>query len=245
MLTVKDLEVNYGEVSAIKDITFSVEEGQIVTLIGNNGAGKTTILKTISGLLKPKKGSVNFLGKELTIKNPAEIVSLGVVHIPEGRQIFSELTVMENLAMGGYLYEKKDRLIVEKKLDEVFTYFPWMKEKSRQKQSGGSLSGGEQQMLAIGRALMSEPKLLMLDEPSLGLAPIIVDQVFEVLLDLRKQKKLTLLLVEQNARRALSIADHGYVIEVGRIVIQDTGQNLLKSEEVKHSYLGMRAKNRN
>ena len=144
----------------------------------------------------------------------------------------------------GFL-EQTHKLIVKKKLDDVFTYFPWMEKKSRQKQSGGSLSGGEQQMLAIGRALMSEPKLLMLDEPSLGLAPIIVVQVFEVLLDLRKQKKLTFLLVEQNARRALSIADYGYVIEVGRIAIQDTGQNLLKSEEVKYSYLGMRAKNRN
>jgi branched-chain amino acid transport system ATP-binding protein len=234
MLTVRDLHVSYGQIKALKGISLSVETGSIVTLIGANGAGKTTLLRTISGLLKPKSGAVTVGTDELTTLPPHEIVKRGVAHSPEGRMIFSNLTVNENLKMGAYL--RKDTEGIARDMDYVFSIFPRLKE--RIWQPGGTLSGGEQQMLAIGRALMSQPKVLLLDEPSLGIAPILVRTIFEKIVEINKNLGVTVLLVEQNANMALAIASHGYVLETGTIVLEGPASALAEDENVKKAYLG-------
>lgn len=233
MLEVKDLQVFYGMIQAIKGISFEVNEGETVALIGANGAGKTTTLHTITGLLSPKKGSVVFEGKEITKVPAHKIVSLGMAHVPEGRRVFAQLSVYQNLKMGAYT--RKDKAEIDEMLETVYKRFPRLKE--RQNQMAGTLSGGEQQMLAMGRALMSEPKLLMLDEPSMGLAPLLVEQIFEIIQSLHKAGS-TILLVEQNAQMALQIADRAYVLESGRITLSGTGAELMASESVKRAYLG-------
>ena len=231
LLNVNDIQVYYGAIHAIKGISFEVNEGEIVTLIGANGAGKTTTLNTIAGLLHPKSGTVEFNGENLSGTPGHKIVSKGLALVPEGRRIFLQMTVQENLDMGAYA-SKDD---VNENMERVFTHFPRLKE--RRKQIAGTLSGGEQQMLAMGRALMSTPKLLMLDEPSMGLAPILVEQIFEIIQELHKAGT-TILLVEQNAQAALSVADRGYVLETGKIVTSGPGAELLKNEAVKKAYLG-------
>ena len=232
LLTVEDINVFYGAIHAIKGISFDVNEGEIVTLIGANGAGKSTTLQTVSGLLRSKTGKIELLGESIA-KTPAhKIVSKGISHVPEGRRVFQGMTVRENLEMGAFISDKSR---IGDNLAYIFEQFPRLKE--RQKQVAGTLSGGEQQMLAMGRALMSEPKLLMLDEPSMGLAPILVDQIFEIIVNLNKHGT-TILLVEQNAQMALSVADRAYVIETGKISISGTGSELAASEEVKKAYLG-------
>jgi branched-chain amino acid transport system ATP-binding protein len=234
MLEIKNLVVNYGVITALQDISLSVEAGSIVTLIGANGAGKTTTLKAISGLLKPRGGQVLYQGKNITNLAPHQIVKLGISHVPEGRMIFANLTVMENLMMGAYL--QRDKAIIQRELDYTFTTFPRLKE--RQKQIAGTLSGGEQQMLAIGRALMGRPKVLMLDEPSLGLAPLLVKTIFEKIVEINRQHGLTILLVEQNANLALEISHYGYVLETGRINLHDKSAALRQNPQVKSAYLG-------
>jgi len=231
MLTVNDIHVYYGSIHAIKGVSFDVQDGEIVALIGANGAGKSTILKTVSGLLHPKTGSIVFGGEDITKTEPHKIVKKGLAHVPEGRRIFLQMTVMENLEMGAFTQKG----VSEEDLERVFQHFPRLKE--RRKQIAGTLSGGEQQMLAIGRALMSHPKLLMLDEPSMGLAPILVEQIFQIIEDLN-QAGTTILLVEQNAGMALEIADRAYVLETGNITLQGTGEELMRSEEVRKAYLG-------
>ncbi len=233
MLEVKDINVYYGAIHALKNLSIDVEQGSIVTLIGANGAGKTTTLKTISGLLRPKTGNVVFKNNELNKVAPEKIVALGISQVPEGRRVFSTMTVLENLEMGAYL--RKDKKAMQSDLDNIFTRFPRLKE--RRKQLAGTLSGGEQQMLAIGRALMARPELLLMDEPSMGLAPLLVKEIFEIIKDINA-KGTTILLVEQNAHMALSIADKAYVIETGQIVLQGTAQELMNSPEVKKAYLG-------
>ena len=232
ILKVDDINVWYGSIHAIKGISFEVHQGEIVTLIGANGAGKSTTLNTISGLLHSKTGSVTFQGKNLAKVPPHKIVEQGLAQVPEGRRVFLQMTVRENLEMGAYT---KPGSGVEADLDMVYQLFPRLKE--RYKQVAGTLSGGEQQMLAMGRALMSHPKLLMLDEPSMGLAPILVEQIFAIIQDLHKNGA-TILLVEQNAQAALSIADRGYVLETGKIVTTGTGKELLSSPAIKKAYLG-------
>lgn len=233
MLEIRDLEVNYGMIAAIKGVSFDVNEGEVIALIGANGAGKTTILHTITGLLKAKAGSIMFEGHELT-KTPAhKIVELGMAHVPEGRRIFSHLTVLENLKLGAYT--RKDKGGVAADLRKVYDRFPRLAE--RKKQIAGTLSGGEQQMLAVGRALMSRPKLIMMDEPSLGLAPIIVREIFDIIKEINKSGT-TILLIEQNANMALHTADLAYVLETGRIALKGTGAELLKNEKVRELYLG-------
>lgn len=235
MLKIENLKVNYGAIKAIKGINVNVEKGSIVTLIGANGAGKTTILRTISGLVKPEPGSViNFEGEDITDDKPDKIVKMGISQSPEGRLIFSNLTVKENLEMGAYT--RKDKANVKDDLDFVFTLFPRLKE--RLKQLGGTLSGGEQQMLAISRALMSKPKLLLLDEPSLGIAPLLVKAIFEKIVALNKATGITILLVEQNANLALASANYGYVLETGKIIMEGSAKELAHNEEVKKAYLG-------
>ena len=232
VLTVRDINVYYGAIHAIKGISFDVNRGEIVTLIGANGAGKSTTLHTISGLLRSKTGDIEFLESSIA-KTPAhKIVSKGISHVPEGRRIFQGMTVEENLQMGAFV-TKPDR--IAHNLEYVYEQFPRLKERTRQ--IAGTLSGGEQQMLAMGRALMSKPKLMMLDEPSMGLAPILVDQIFEIIEALNKAGT-TILLVEQNAQMALSIADRAYVLETGRIVNTGTGKDLLNDDSVKKAYLG-------
>lgn len=231
MLKVNDLKVNYGGIEAVKGISFEVEENSIVTLIGANGAGKSTTLRTIAGLVKPGSGSIEFMGEDISAKDPASIVSRGITLVPEGRKIFPDLTVLENLKIGAYL--RKDNL--EKDLTWVYELFPRLKERSWQ--LGGTLSGGEQQMLAVARALMSRPKLMMMDEPSLGLAPIIVRDIFEIIKEINRQG-ITILLIEQNANMALQTADMGYVLETGRITLTGPGKELLTNEAVKAAYLG-------
>lgn len=233
MLEIKDLEVYYGMIQAIKGVSFEVNQGEVIALIGANGAGKTTILHTITGLLAPKKGSVVFEGKEVT-KIPAhKIVSLGMAHVPEGRRVFADLTVYENLKMGAYT--RKDKEEIEKSLDRVYERFPRLKE--RKNQLAGTLSGGEQQMLAMGRALMSQPKIILMDEPSMGLSPIMVNEIFNIIRDVSKSGT-TVLLVEQNAKKALSIADRAYVLETGKIVLEGKAEELLNDDSVKKAYLG-------
>ncbi|MEA4954660.1 MAG: ABC transporter ATP-binding protein [Pseudoflavonifractor sp.] len=232
MLSVSDINVYYGAIHAIKGVSFEVNEGEVVTLIGANGAGKSTTLKTISGLLHPKSGGVEFQGKSLLGIRPHKIVEMGLAHVPEGRRVFLQMSVEENLEMGAYTRPGSE---VDPGMEKVYAQFPRLKE--RRKQTAGTLSGGEQQMLAMGRALMSSPKLLMLDEPSMGLAPILVDQIFDIVQSLHKAGT-TILLVEQNAQMALSVADRGYVLETGKIVTSGTGAELLNDESVKKAYLG-------
>ena len=232
LLRVENVNVYYGSIHAIKNISLQVHEGEIVTLIGANGAGKSTTLNTISGLLKPKTGSVTFDGRVISGMSANKIVPLGMALCPEGRRIFQHMTVRENLEMGGYSRPKNE---IEDSIEEVFQRFPRLKE--RRKQIAGTLSGGEQQMLAMSRALMSHPKLMMLDEPSMGLAPILVDQIFEIVKELHKAGT-TILLVEQNARKALQVADRAYVLETGSITLSGTGAELASSDAVKKAYLG-------
>ncbi|HAO80140.1 MAG TPA: ABC transporter ATP-binding protein [Verrucomicrobia subdivision 3 bacterium] len=234
MLEIKNLTVSYGVITALHGISLSVQSGSIVTLIGSNGAGKTTTLKTISGLLKPKSGEIFYNGKNIAGLPPHEIVARGLSHVPEGRMIFSNLTVLENLQMGAYLV--RDKKIVRRELEFVFAMFPRLKE--REQQIAGTLSGGEQQMLAIGRALMSQPKFLMLDEPSLGLAPLLVKTIFEKIVEINRERGLTILLVEQNANRALEISNFGYVLETGKITLQGDSGSLRQNSQVKNAYLG-------
>ncbi|HHU71692.1 MAG TPA: ABC transporter ATP-binding protein [Clostridiales bacterium] len=233
MLEIKNLQVYYGLIQAIKDVSFKVNEGEVIALIGANGAGKTTILHTITGLLPAKNGEVVYEGKDL-LKIPAhEIISHGIAHVPEGRQVFSQLTVYENLLMGAYTRKDKDE--IEESLVNIYKRFPRLEE--RKGQYAGTLSGGEQQMLAMGRALMSKPRIVLMDEPSMGLSPILVEEVFDIIESIRKSGT-TVLLVEQNAKKALSIADRGYVLETGNIVLEGSASSLLNDESVKKAYLG-------
>ena len=232
LLKVNNINVYYGSIHAVKDISFEVNEGEIVSLIGANGAGKSTILKCVSGLLRSRTGSVEFNGQAISGTVPHKIVNMGIAHVPEGRRIFQNLTVEENLQMGGYTRKATE---IAPAIEDVFKRFPRLLE--RRRQIAGTLSGGEQQMLAIGRALMSKPRLMMLDEPSMGLAPILVEQVFDIILEL-KRSGTTVLLVEQNARMALSIADRGYVLETGRIVLSAPAKDLLVNDAVRAAYLG-------
>lgn len=233
MLSVSHLSVQYGAIEAVKDVSFEVHEGEVVTLIGANGAGKTSILRTISGLVKPTAGSIHFLGEEIQKRPARKIVASGLSQVPEGRHVFAGLTVMENLEMGAFL--KKNREENQANLKKIFARFPRLEE--RKHQDAATLSGGEQQMLAMGRALMSQPKLLLLDEPSMGLAPIFIQEIFDIIQDIQRQGT-TVLLIEQNANKALSIADRGYVLETGKIVLSGTGQELLASDQVRKAYLG-------
>ena len=232
MLDVKDINVYYGAIHAVKDISFHVDEGEVVTLIGANGAGKSTILKTVSGLLRSRTGSVTFLESNIGGVPAHKIISRGLAQVPEGRAVFLQMTVEENLEMGGFTRPGSE---IDPGLEKVYDLFPRLKE--RRRQIAGTLSGGEQQMLAMGRALMSKPRLLMLDEPSMGLAPILVAQIFDLIRTMH-QAGTTILLVEQNAQMALSVADRGYVLETGRIVTTGTGADLLEDESVKKAYLG-------
>jgi branched-chain amino acid transport system ATP-binding protein len=234
MLEIKNLTVSYGAISALKGISLAVPSGGMVTLIGSNGAGKTTTLKTISGLLRPKAGEIFYDGKNIAGLPPHEIVKRGLAHVPEGRMIFSNLTVLENLQMGAYLV--RDAKAVRRELESVFAIFPRLQERGQQ--VAGTLSGGEQQMLAIGRALMSQPKFLMLDEPSLGLAPLLVKTIFEKIVEINRARGLTILLVEQNANRALEISSFGYVLETGKITLQGDSASLRQNPQVKSAYLG-------
>lgn len=233
MLKVSDLNTSYGKIHAIRGISFEVHKGEIVTLIGANGAGKSTTLKTISGMLAPTSGSLMFNGEEIAGMPAHKVTAQHIIHVPEGRRIFAQMTVRENLEMGAFLRKDKDG--IAKDLEEVYELFPRLKERLGQK--GGTLSGGEQQMLAIGRAMMSKPDLLMLDEPSMGLAPVVVETIFDIIKELNKQG-ITILLVEQNANVALSIADRGYVLETGQINLTGTGAELLQDESVRKAYLG-------
>ena len=234
MLEVKNLTVNYGAISALHGISLLVKKGAIVTLIGGNGAGKTTTLKTISGLLRAQSGEVLYETRNISKLPAHKIVAAGISHVPEGRMVFANLTVRENLRMGAYL--QKDKAVIATELDYVFGIFPRLKE--REKQIAGTLSGGEQQMLAIGRALMSKPKVLMLDEPSLGIAPILVKTIFEKIVEINRERGITILLVEQNANLALEISSYGYVLEPGQIILQNDSKTLRADPKVKSAYLG-------
>lgn len=233
MLQIENVTVYYGNIQAIKGVTLDIQEGEIVTLIGANGAGKSTLLKTVSGLLKPKEGEIIYEGKPIGGKAAQAIVKQGISHVPEGRRIFANMTVEENLQLGAYL--RRDRAGIKKDMEQVYELFPRLLE--RVKQQAGTLSGGEQQMLAMGRALMAKPKLLLLDEPSMGLAPLLVKTIFRIIEEI-KATGTTILLVEQNAHLALSIADRAYVMETGRIVLSGMANELTESEEVKMAYLG-------
>lgn len=233
MLEVENVHAYYGKIQALKDVSITVEKGEIVTLIGGNGAGKSTTLKTISGLLRPKEGYVRLEGKDITEMPAHKIVTEGVVQVPEGRRIFGQLTVTENLDMGGFTCRSKK--LIKENIERVFSLFPRLKERSRQ--VAGTLSGGEQQMLAMGRAMMTDPKILLLDEPSMGLAPVLVDVIFETIQKLN-DGGTTILLVEQNARMALGIANRGYVLQTGVILLADTSENLNENEMVRKAYMG-------
>lgn len=233
MLEVKDLKVYYGMIQAIKGISFHVEEGEVISLIGANGAGKTTILHTVSGLLTPREGSVIFEGKDIVKVPGHKIVSMGMAHVPEGRRVFAQLSVLQNLKMGAFT--RKDKREVEETLKTVFARFPRLEE--RQNQLAGTLSGGEQQMLAMGRALMSHPKIILMDEPSMGLSPIFVNEIFEIIKEVSKSGT-TVLLVEQNAKKALSISNRAYVLETGNIVLEGNAKDLLNDASIKKAYLG-------
>ncbi len=234
MLELKEITVGYGSIVALHEVSLKVGKGDIVTLIGANGAGKSTTLRTISGLLKPERGSILYEGEEIAGVPAHQIVARGLSHVPEGRMIFANLTVQENLLMGAYL--RKDRAQLRTEFDYIFEMFPRLKERSRQ--VAGTLSGGEQQMLAIGRALMSKPRCLMLDEPSLGIAPILVKTIFEKIREINKSLGITILLVEQNANLALEVSNYGYVLESGRIILHDRSAALRTNEQVKRAYLG-------
>ena len=231
MLKIDDIHVYYGAIHAIKGVSFEVGEGEIVALIGANGAGKSTILKTVSGLMHPRSGSISFCGEDIGRTDAYKLLRTGLAHVPEGRRIFQQMTVQDNLEMGAFIHKEVNK----DDLERVFNYFPRLKE--RRKQIAGTLSGGEQQMLAMSRALMSRPKLMMLDEPSMGLAPILIDQIFEIIKQLHKDGT-TVLLVEQNASKALEIADRAYVLETGKVILSGTGKELAQSDDVKKAYLG-------
>ena len=233
MLEIKDLEVYYGMIQAIKGVSFDVNEGEVIALIGANGAGKTTILHTITGLINAQKGSVWFEGKDITKVPAHKIVSMGIAHVPEGRRVFANLTVLQNLKMGAYT--RKDKTEIEQTLDSIYKRFPRLME--RQNQLAGTLSGGEQQMLAMGRALMSHPKIILMDEPSMGLSPIFVNEIFDIIKSV-SASGTTVLLVEQNAKKALSIADRAYVLETGKIVLSGKASDLLNNDSIKKAYLG-------
>lgn len=233
MLKIDNIDVYYGAIHALKGISLEVKEGEIVTLIGANGAGKSTTLRTISGLLKPKTGSITFLGQDIAGVRAHEIVKKGISQVPEGRRVFAEMTVMDNLDLGAFV--RKDKAGIQQDLKHVFELFPRLEE--RKNQSAGTLSGGEQQMLAMGRALMSRPKLLLLDEPSMGLAPLLIKEIFNIIVDINKSGT-TVLLVEQNANMALSIANRAYVLETGRITLSGSAKELAASEDVRKAYLG-------
>ena len=233
MLEVKDLKVYYGMIAAIKGISFHVEQGEIIALIGSNGAGKTTTLQTITGMLSAKAGQIFFEGKDITKVPGHEIVKMGMAHVPEGRRVFSELSVLENLRLGAYT--RKDKIEVEESLNRIYQSFPRLAE--RKSQLAGTLSGGEQQMLAMGRALMSKPRIVLMDEPSMGLSPILVQEIFRIIEEI-SATGTTVLLVEQNANKALSIADRAYVLETGKIVLEGKAKELLKDEAIKKAYLG-------
>jgi branched-chain amino acid transport system ATP-binding protein len=234
MLEIKNLQVSYGAINALHGISLFVKAGSIVTLIGANGAGKTTTLKTISGLLKPRAGEILYQGRSIANLPPHQIVKLGLSHVPEGRMIFANLTVLENLQMGAYL--QRDKAAIRRELEFVYATFPRLNERAQQ--IAGTLSGGEQQMLAIGRALMSRPKFLLLDEPSLGIAPLLVKTIFEKIVEINRRQGLTILLVEQNANLALEISHFGYVLETGRVVLSDDSAALRQNPQVKSAYLG-------
>lgn len=233
MLEVKDLEVYYGVIQAIKGISFHVDKGEIIALIGANGAGKTTTLHTVTGLISPKNGHVLFEGKDITKVPAHKIVSMGMAHVPEGRRVFAELSVYENLKMGAYT--RKDKNEIEESLKNVYKRFPRLEE--RKNQMAGTLSGGEQQMLAMGRALMSRPKIILMDEPSMGLSPIMVNEIFDIIRSV-SESGTTVLLVEQNAKKALAIADRAYVLETGKIVLEGKAKDLLEDDSIKKAYLG-------
>ena len=233
MLEVKDLEVYYGMIQAIKGISFEVNQGEVIALIGANGAGKTTTLHTITGLLSPKKGSVLFEGQDITKVPAHKIVSMGMAHVPEGRRVFSQLSVYENLKLGAYT--RKDKSNIDKELQSIYERFPRLAE--RKNQLAGTFSGGEQQMLAMGRALMSKPSIVLMDEPSMGLSPILVNEIFDIIESISKSGT-TVLLVEQNAKKALSIADRAYVLETGKVVLEGDAKDLLENDSIKKAYLG-------
>ncbi|WP_299421171.1 ABC transporter ATP-binding protein [uncultured Shimia sp.] len=234
VLDIKNIESFYGPIMAIRGVSLKVEKGQVVTVLGANGAGKSTLLKTISGIMDPEKGQVVFEGREIQGMEPHKVVGQGIVHVPEGREVFPLLTVGENLSLGAYT--RSDKAEIEKDRQMVFDYFPILAE--RRHQEAGTLSGGQQQMLAIGRGLMLRPKIMLLDEPSLGLSPLLVQEIFAILKRLNKDEGVTMMLVEQNAKVALDLADVGYVMEVGRIVMDDTAERLMESEDIKAFYLG-------
>lgn len=236
LLKVRNIETYYGPIMAIKGVSFDVSEGAIVTILGANGAGKTTILKTISGVMDPKKGTIEFMGQRIDSKAPNKIVRLGISQVPEGREVFHDLMVKENLLMGAYL--RKDRDGIKKDLDMVYDYFPILKERTAQ--LAGDMSGGQQQMVVIARALMAKPKLMLLDEPSLGLSPLLVKEIYQIIQRINKELGTTILLIEQNAPMALSVASHGFVLELGRIVMDDSCEALLANEDVKEFYLGIK-----
>jgi len=233
MLEVKNLSVHYGMIQAVRNVDFQVNEGEIVSLIGANGAGKSTILKTLSGLIQPSEGEIVYLGENIASTSAKKIVEKGLVQVPEGRHVFPGLTVKENLELGAFL--RKDKEAIQKDMEDVFERFPILKE--RKDQDAQTLSGGEQQMLAMGRALMSRPKLLLLDEPSMGLAPIFIREIFKIIQEIQKTGT-TVLLIEQNAKMALSISNRAYVLETGSVVLSGTGQELLESDEIQKAYLG-------
>lgn len=237
ILQLANVESNYGPVQALRGVSLSVTEGKIVTVLGANGAGKTTTLKTISGIIEPLKGQVKFRGEEIQGNSPDAIVRAGVVHVPEGREVFPLLSVEDNLRMGAFT--RRDADGVAKDLEAVFGYFPILRE--RAKQEAGQLSGGQQQMLAIARALLGQPALILMDEPSLGLSPKLTKEIFDIVVRINRERGVTILLVEQNAHMALKIADFGYVLEVGRIVMEDTGARLAEKDDIKEFYLGMKA----
>jgi len=235
MLQVDNIDVNYGDVRVLKEVSLQVKEKELVAVIGANGAGKTTLINTISGILKPKKGTISFQGQVINTLEAHKIVSQGIVQVPEGRILFPEMSVRENLEMGGYLL--KDKHALAERFEAVYNLFPVLRE--RQKQAAGTMSGGEQQMVAIGRALMSSPKLIMFDEPSLGLAPKLVQSIFEMILRIKEELGITILLVEQNVQHTCQISDRAFVIENGEVVLQGTGQEMLANDHVRRAYLGL------
>ena len=236
ILSLRNIETYYGPILAIKGISIDVQEGKIITILGANGAGKTTILKTISGAMDPQKGKVEFMGEEIQKQNPDWVARKGIAHVPEGREVFPLLTVQENLLLGAY--GRKDRKKVQEDLAIVYDYFPILRDRTHQK--SGYLSGGQQQMLVLGRAMMARPKLMLLDEPSLGLSPLFVQDIFRIIKRLNVEQKMTMLLVEQNANMALQNSTHGYVLENGRIVMEDTCENLMASDDIKEFYMGIK-----
>ncbi|SHE67056.1 amino acid/amide ABC transporter ATP-binding protein 2, HAAT family [Ruegeria intermedia] len=235
ILSIRNIESFYGPIMAIRGVSLDVHPGQIVSILGANGAGKTTLMKTVSGVMDPEKGTITFDGEEIQGLEPHKIVQKGIVHVPEGREVFPLLTVNENLSLGAYTLH--DKAQIERDREMVFSYFPVLKE--RRNQEAGTLSGGQQQMLAIGRGLMANPRIMLLDEPSLGLSPLLVQEIFGILRRLNDEQKMTMILVEQNANAALELADHGYVMEVGRIVMDGPADVLMRSEDIQNFYLGV------